>query len=174
MSLFVGVGMASKRSRGTSWEFSVKRKGLLPKPITLTFDTEAEGDAYCAHLEKLLDAGIVPDEFKTRAKAITTVSMAIRQYMAAAHITDDDVGLLNVMERGIGARALDQVNYIWAEAWVRTIVKTHDGLAKKSDLDTLELKLNAKLESMELRLTIKLGAFLSLAVGVLIAVLRMT
>ncbi len=61
-----------------------------------------------------------------------------------------------------------------AEAVVRTIVKTHDGLAKKSDLDTLELKLNAKLESMELRLTIKLGAFLSIAVGVLIAVLRMT
>ncbi len=45
-------------------------QGLLPKPVTLTFDTEAEGDAYCAHLEKLLDAGGVSDEFKTRTKAM--------------------------------------------------------------------------------------------------------
>jgi integrase len=113
--------MASKRNRGTSWEFSIKRKGLLPKPITLTFDTEAEGDAYCAHLEKLLDAGIVPDEFKTRAKAMTTLAIAITAYMAAVHITPDDVGLLNVLVRDLGTRPLDRVNYLWAEQWVQAL-----------------------------------------------------
>lgn len=113
--------MASKRSRGTSWEYVVKRKGVLPKPISLTFDTEEEGDSYCAHLEKLLDAGIVPDEFKARAKAVTTLSMAITAYMAAVHITADDVQWLRPMEVSIGSRSLDRVNYIWAEQWVQAL-----------------------------------------------------
>ncbi|MDN0073992.1 hypothetical protein QU481_03695 [Crenobacter sp. SG2303] len=40
--------MATKRQRPSgSWEFIVRRKGLLPKPSYLTFETEAEGDAYC-------------------------------------------------------------------------------------------------------------------------------
>lgn len=113
--------MAYKRSRGSAWEYTVQRKDLLPKPITLTFDTEADGDAYCAHLEKLLDAGIVPEEFKVRTKAITTLSMAIEQYIEATHITDDDIGWLRAMSPVVGARSLDRVNYIWAEQWVKEL-----------------------------------------------------
>ena len=32
--------MAAKRKRGESWEYIVKRKGLLPKPISLTFQDD--------------------------------------------------------------------------------------------------------------------------------------
>lgn len=42
-------------------------------------------------------------------------------------------------------------------------------LATKADIARLE----SRIETMELRLTIKLGAFLAIAVGVLIAVMRL-
>ena len=45
-------------------------------------------------------------------------------------------------------------------------------LVTKQDLADMEDRINARAESLELRLTIKLGAFLSIAVGILIAVLR--
>jgi hypothetical protein len=45
--------MATKRKRASSWEFVVRRKGLLPKPLYLTFATEAEGD----HRVRLSGAG---------------------------------------------------------------------------------------------------------------------
>ena len=40
----------------------IRRKNLLPKPVHLTFSDEAEGDAYVARLEQLLDHGVVPAE----------------------------------------------------------------------------------------------------------------
>lgn len=55
--------MASKRMRKNgTWEYSFLRKGLLPGRVYLTFDTEAEGDAYAERVEALLDRGVVPVE----------------------------------------------------------------------------------------------------------------
>lgn len=45
--------MASKRYKAGRWRYCVKRKGVLPKPINLTFDSEEEGDAYCARLARI-------------------------------------------------------------------------------------------------------------------------
>lgn len=110
--------MASKRNRGTSWEYIVKRSALLPKPISLTFHDEAEGDAYIAQLEKLLDVGIVPEEFKSKsANIISTIKQATEQYQSAVHITEDDVQILNALVT-IHERALSAVTYQWAESWI--------------------------------------------------------
>lgn len=115
--------MASKRNRGTSWEYIVKRKGLLPKPISLTFHDEVEGDAYVAHLEKLLDAGIVPEEYKTKSgRVITTIGQAIERYQEEVHITLDDVNMLNALP--VGKRDLSQVTYQWAESWIKELRDT--------------------------------------------------
>lgn len=114
--------MASKRQRSTgTWEYVVKRKGLLPKPINLTFDSEVEGDAYVAHLEKLLDAGIVPDAYKEKSDLILTIAQSINSYIQAVHITDDDIGWLKAMSETVGSRPLDKVNYAWAEEWVKEL-----------------------------------------------------
>ncbi|MGC8519136.1 MAG: site-specific integrase, partial [Steroidobacteraceae bacterium] len=51
-----------KRRRGAGWQYVLKRKGLLPKPVYLTFRDEVEGDEYVARLEALLARGIVPVE----------------------------------------------------------------------------------------------------------------
>ena len=89
--------MVSKRSRGASWEYIVKRKELLHKPVSMTFQNEAKGEEDVAHCEKLLDAGIGPQEFAAKSKyAITT----IEQYQEAVHITADEVQILNALVAG--------------------------------------------------------------------------
>lgn len=118
--------MATKRKRGTgSWEFIVRRKGLLPKPISLTFNDEAEGDAYIAHLEKLLDQGIVPAEFKEKAKPVTTLSMAIAEYLDAVHVTVEDVCILNGLHKSLKDMELPKIKYGWAEEWVKELRATN-------------------------------------------------
>lgn len=111
--------MAAKRQRGGSLEYIIKRKGVLPKPVSLSFKDEAEGDRYVAHLEKLLAAGIVPDEFRHAADAIITIGQAMRRYQDVVHITVDDVKLLAALDGEIGSKPLDLVNYQWAEQWVK-------------------------------------------------------
>lgn len=43
--------MATKRRRGDSWQYTIKRAGLLPQPGYLSFASEAEGDEYVRRLE---------------------------------------------------------------------------------------------------------------------------
>jgi len=116
--------MASKRKRSTgSWEYVVKKKGVLPRPISLTFYDEAEGDRYVAHLEALLAKGIVPEEFKQReqARGMQSLADAIDEYQRAVHITDDDIGILKQLRVVIGSRSLMTINHDWAESWVRDL-----------------------------------------------------
>lgn len=66
--------MSTKRKRPSgNWEYVVRRKGILPKPLTFTFETEAEGDAYVGRLEQMLDAGIVPDELIAQRDAFVSM-----------------------------------------------------------------------------------------------------
>ncbi|MGZ5008579.1 MAG: DUF1640 domain-containing protein [Methylobacter sp.] len=46
-------------------------------------------------------------------------------------------------------------------------------LATKRDLESVEIRLNARLEAMEYRLTIKLGTFIMMATGIVIAVMKL-
>lgn len=46
-------------------------------------------------------------------------------------------------------------------------------LATKRDLETVETHLNGRFETLEYRLTIKLGTFIMLATGILIAVIKL-
>ncbi|MBP4050652.1 hypothetical protein [Chromobacterium violaceum] len=83
--------MATKRQGPSgSWEFIVRRKGVLPKPVSFTFDNEAEGDAYCARLEALLDRGIVPAELVDEKADIATIRDALRTYQANVSLVDSD------------------------------------------------------------------------------------
>lgn len=110
--------MSTKRKRGDVWEFVVKRKGLLPKPLYLTFSDEGAGDEYCRRLEGMLDRGIVPDEIRQQTGGILTISDAIRQYQIACSISRDDTRLLNVQWDRIGDERISQVDYGWAEKFV--------------------------------------------------------
>lgn len=121
--------MANKRQRPSgTWEYTVKRAGMLPKPLSLTFDTEEEGDAYVARLEQLLDAGILPEEVAGRTDSIMNVDDAIRSYLRRVSVPSSDVSLLNaVLDRLKGVR-LATIDFKWAERWV-TGMKRIDNLS---------------------------------------------
>lgn len=114
--------MATKRKRGKQWEFTLKRKHLLPKPVTLKFDTEAEGDAVCARLERQLDAGIVPPELEIRRhERAMTLKQAVRRYLHGVPVPESDQLLLDSLVEQIGDERLDCLNYTWAESWIASL-----------------------------------------------------
>lgn len=123
--------MATKRQRSTgSWEYVVRRKGLLPKPLYFTFLNEAEGDAYVARLERLLDSGVVPQEFVDARVAVVTVVDAIREYMSHHAVASSDGPLLNAIagRNNLALSRLASIDYPWVQAWV-TSMKREENLS---------------------------------------------
>ena len=114
--------MATKRKRASgTWEFTVKRKSLLPRPISLTFDTEEEGDRYCEKLESLLDQGIVPDGLTDSPEVMVTIADAIDLYSNSVHLPNSDVRVLSVIRERQGGVRLDKINLPWVDAWVTSL-----------------------------------------------------
>ena len=110
--------MATKRKRGSSWEFIVKRKGILPRPLYLSFVSEEEGDRYVKKLEALLDVGVVPEEFRQRRGELVTIGDAAREYLAVQQVPASDKRCLAVVVNRIGTTRLSAITYEWAESWV--------------------------------------------------------
>ena len=110
--------MATVRKRGSRFEYVVKRQGLLPKPIYLSFDSKEEGDAYCAHLEALLDQGIVPEAFVNKDPGPRTVADLMDEYLKRVSAKPDDQRLLGIARERIGGVRLSAVSHEWAEQWV--------------------------------------------------------
>ena len=117
--------MATKRQRGQSWEYIVKRKALLARPLTMTFDSEAEGDAYVARLEQMLDAGIVPPEFQEDNDTPKTIASAVKLYVRSQAIAEDDHHVLGVVIERIGMKKLTVFDYDAAEVWILQMKRIH-------------------------------------------------
>lgn len=110
--------MATKRKRGAgAWEFTVRRKGILPKPIYLTFDSEREGDAYVAKLEAMLDKGVVPGELVKKASALTIADL-VRTYRATVKAAESTGPFFDICVKRWGAVSLGSIDYDWAEGVV--------------------------------------------------------
>lgn len=123
--------MATKRKRGGgAWEYVVKRSKLLPRPISLTFHDEAEGDAYVRRLEALLDRGIVPDEYRqAKPQRFPRVRAAIIDYKEHQPVSAADRDYLTVLlDRLPPKLELRMLTYEWASDWVRDM-KRVDNLA---------------------------------------------
>lgn len=116
--------MATSRQRSSgTWEFTVKRKFLLPKPLSFTFDTFEEGDAYCKKLEAMLDNGIIPAEFQTRA--IFTLDQIVEKYEDECHISQADREMMSALRSKVAEVKLSDVNYEWADKWVKSLKRVH-------------------------------------------------
>ena len=109
--------MAHKRQRGQVWEYTFKREGLLEKPLYMTFESEAEGDAFAKRLEALLERGIVPTEYLPKTK-IRTVGELIREFERDAHPSHKDMGVLGTVYKSKGKELLTRLNVDWVDAWV--------------------------------------------------------
>jgi integrase len=115
--------MATKRRRGLRWEYCIRRKALLKKPYWFTFENEAEGDAWCARIERLLDAGMVPEELEERTRSLTTIDAAHRYYAQAAPLSATDVGYWPAILARYGEVRISSIDYAWVERaveWLKT------------------------------------------------------
>ncbi|KLU28138.1 GTP-binding protein LepA [Caballeronia mineralivorans PML1(12)] len=107
--------MSTKRMRPSgTWEYIIRRKGILPKPLSLTFDTEEEGDAYVKRLEQMLDAGILPEDLVARRSDLVSIDDAIRSYMTEVSLPSSDASLLNALIDRWNGQVLTGVDYQWA------------------------------------------------------------
>lgn len=118
--------MATKRQRGSSWEYIVKKKGVLHKPISMTFSTEKEGDEYIARLEALLSRGVVPQELLDRVSDILVVDDAIRAFVKNNSVPDSDRQLLSVLLERVGTYRMTAINYEWVENWIAGMKREHN------------------------------------------------
>jgi len=112
--------MATVRPRGNSWEYIVKNKKLLSKPISITFKDKAEGDDYVTRLEAQLNAGIVPTGFAghSHAEEYRALGHLILGYKQDVAIKPSDLALLNVLYARYGADPVRSLSYEWAEKLV--------------------------------------------------------
>lgn len=114
--------MATKRRRGNTWHYTVRRAKLLPKPVYLSFEDEREGDEYVRRLEAMLDRGIVPDEVAEPKREVKDLRSRIRAYRDAQHISVDDSKLLPVVQSRLPIDlALKDLTFTWATEWVTSL-----------------------------------------------------
>lgn len=113
-----------------SWQYTFKKKGVLDKPLYLTFSTEKEGDEYAAKLEALLARGIVPLEHQPSEKVLT-ISELIREYEREAHPSAKDLSALNTIIKDLGPTRLTDINAAWVDNWI-SMMKRIDKIAPTS------------------------------------------
>lgn len=123
--------MATKRQRSNgTWEYRVRKAGVLPRPLYLTFDDETEGDAYVRRVEQLLERGIVPEELAPKeARRDERIRTHLQAYLSGSPISSADSGYIRVVrDRLPAAMTLKELDYEWVRAWV-TRLKREDNLA---------------------------------------------
>lgn len=125
--------MASVRETRTGkFELTIRSK-LLPKPLYFTFPTREEADTYGAQCDKWLAAGIVPGELREQAdsKAVQAPALlgpVLRAWLNSGEPSASDQVLLSSLFPRVAAFKVAELNYAWAELWVRSM-KLEENLA---------------------------------------------
>ena len=134
--------MASKRERQNgTWEYVFKRKDVLKRPVYMTFENETEGDRYAERAEKLLDAGVVPQEMLRGTPQ--TLDTLVDMYRASVRIRESEDGHIPGIRKRVEGVRIARFDYVWVEGWVdslhasglapSTITKKVCGLARVVD-----------------------------------------
>lgn len=115
--------MATKRFHNGKWEYRVRRSGVLPRPVYVRFEDEAEGDAYVRRLEALLDRGVVPPEFAAeKPERHARLRPLIIEYRETQPVSVADQGYLKVLlDRLPPKLELREIGFEWASGWVATM-----------------------------------------------------
>lgn len=110
--------MAHKRFRNGAWEYVVKRSKILDAPVYFTFEDEAEGDAYAARLEAMLDAGTIPEDLRRRT-SVTNIEQLVNVYLVEANPSEKDKLVLRTVVDTKGATPLNNITASWVDAWIK-------------------------------------------------------
>ncbi|MGI4985737.1 MAG: hypothetical protein ACRYGL_20795 [Janthinobacterium lividum] len=118
--------MSTRRKRPSgNWEDVVRRKDVLPKPLTFAFGTEAEGDAYVARLAQMIDTGNVPDELNAQRPTFIAIDGAIRAYLTSHLRVASEIALFGRLMDRWKKEPLTLVSHQWTEAWARSMKRVH-------------------------------------------------
>lgn len=115
------LSMATKREKNSGWEYIIKRAKLLDRPISQTFDNEAEGDAWAAKIEAMLDKGIVPHELTAKGAQYSLLGEVISDYLQTREVSASDKSLLNIIYARIGTTRVLAIDYKWVETWIESM-----------------------------------------------------
>lgn len=109
-----------RQTRTGKWELSIRSK-LLPRPLYLTYDTEADARAYGEQLTRLLAAGIVPTELLAddKPKPAQRLRHMIRAWLASGQPARTDEPVLMLLADEVGDLPVTGLTYAWAEQWLR-------------------------------------------------------
>ena len=131
--------MASiKLTRSGTSQLSIKNK-LLPKTLWATFDSHEQAEAYGKHSEGLLAQGIVPVSLLERSKndlEIWTLSRCTAEYIRNNSVPVSDIKFLDTVRPGLSEIGTGQLNYDWAEGWIRAMKRVQNLLLRRSDIAT--------------------------------------
>src|SRR5690606_25856172 len=119
----VGGSMSTKRMRPNGrWEFRIRSR-LLPRPVYLSFDDEAEGDAYVRRRGQLLGRGGVPPALQVaREDAQPRLRAAMLDYLRAQPVSAADAAVLRVLlDRLPPTLELRALTFRWATEWVSSM-----------------------------------------------------
>lgn len=108
--------MKRKRSNG-SWEYRFVKKDVLPKPVSMTFLSENEGDKFARYVESMLAAGIVPPELKNVEK-LKKMRNLIFEYIGSQFASTNDKREIAGIQKNITSDTPAIVNYEWVENWI--------------------------------------------------------
>lgn len=126
--------MATKtRLKNGIWRYMFRRKGLLDKPVCITFKDEQEGDAFAAYAESRLAAGVVIAELGKKNQFFDKLHSLIWEYGGSPHISNNDQRELNGVLKNIEYDTPCPIDYQWVEEWVRELKKkyTKSSILKK-------------------------------------------
>lgn len=109
------------RSNGKSYELRIKHR-LLKRPFYATFGSEAEARRVGERGLVELNAGTIPSWMQaTKEPASVCIAKAISDYRAIRAVPASTRNLLDTIANEIGSQMLNEVNYIWAENWIRAM-----------------------------------------------------
>lgn len=110
--------MATKQQlKNGSWRYMFRHKNVLDKPISITFPTKKEGDAFEAYAEAMLARGIVVNELKKK-NIFDKLHNLIWAYGASPHITRNDEREIMGVLKVISPNTPCVIDYKWVEDWV--------------------------------------------------------
>lgn len=109
------------RNSGRTFELRVKH-GRLPKPVYRNFDLQEDAQRAGRDAVAALDRGEIPSWFeRSERRALVTIAQAIVAYRGIRAVPPSTQLLLDTLINDVGNRPLVDVNYTWAEAWIRAM-----------------------------------------------------
>jgi hypothetical protein len=113
--------LVRSRNNGKTFELRVKHR-LLPKPVYYTFDVQEDAQRAGHRAIAALDRGEIPSWLeRTERRALITVSQAIVAYRGISAVPSSTQNLLDTVMNDVGNRSLVDVDYEWAESWIRAM-----------------------------------------------------